>query len=139
MDDKIKTVVSNLYLRYRNFILYGIIGAFSAGVDFGLYSLLCFFGIKYLISNIISVHCGIFCSFLLNRYYNFKVKDKVVKRFLMFYVIGLIGLCISEGMLHVMVSYYLFNKIISKLLTVVVVAIVQFFLNKLITFRQKTR
>ena len=127
-----------LYSRFRNFILYGLIGGFCATLDFGVYTVLCHFDIlPYLWANVISIHCGIICSFLLNRTFNFKVKDKVAQRFLSFYIVGLIGLGISEGMLFLMVTQGEWNEIVSKLISVVVVALVQFVLNKYITFKTK--
>ena len=127
-----------LYSRFRNFILYGLIGGFCATLDFGIYTLLCHFDIMpYLWANVISIHCGIICSFLLNRSINFKVKDKAAQRFLSFYMVGLMGLGISECMLFLMVTQGEWNEIISKLISVVVVALVQFVLNKYITFKTK--
>ena len=131
--------IRQLYLKYRNFILYGIIGGTCAGLDFIVYTILCYFGCNHLISNIISTHCGIFCSFILNSYVNFKVSDKLLKRFLSFYAIGLLGLALSEGMLYLMVDVGMMNKIVAKLVTVFVVALVQFFLNKFITFKRKNK
>ena len=93
--------IKQLYYKYRNFILYGIIGGFCATLDFVIYSGLCYVNMNHLWANIISTHCGIFCSFLLNRSYNFKVKDKTGLRFLSFYIIGLIGLALSEGLLEI--------------------------------------
>lgn len=134
-----KERIRQLYLKYRNFILYGLIGGTCAGIDFVIYTVLCYFECNHLISNIISTHCGIFCSFLLNSYVNFKVSDKLFRRFLSFYAIGLLGLALSEGMLYLMVDMGAMNKIIAKLITVFVVALVQFFMNKFITFKRKTK
>lgn len=134
-----KERIRQLYLKYRNFVLYGIIGGTCAGLDFIVYTILCYFGCNHLISNIISTNCGIFCSFLLNSYVNFKVSDKLLRRFLSFYTIGLLGLALSEGMLYLMVDMGGVNKIIAKLITVFVVALVQFFMNKFITFKRKTK
>lgn len=131
-----KDTIKSLYGRFRNLILYGIIGGFCAALDFGIYTLLCHTDIMpYLMANIISVHCGILCSFFLNRSINFKVKNKPRRRFASFYTIGLIGLAISEGMLYVMVTLMGLDAVICKLVTVVVVALIQFLLNKYITFR----
>ena len=127
-----------LYSRFRNFILYGLIGGFCATLDFGIYTLLCHFAVlPYLWANVISIHCGIICSFLLNRTFNFKVKDKTTQRFVSFYVVGLIGLGISELMLYVMVTIGGWNELLCKLISVVVVALIQFVLNKYITFKTK--
>ncbi len=128
-----------LYARFRNLILYGIIGGFCAGLDFFVYSVLCQFEVMlYLWANVISIHCGIFCSFFLNRSFNFKVKDRATQRFLSFYAVGLTGLAISEGMLYLMVTMVGWNELFCKLISIVVVALIQFILNKYITFRHES-
>ena len=127
-----------IYFRFRNLILYGIIGGFCAALDFGIYTGLCYWDIiPYLWANIISIHIGIFTSFVLNRSFNFKVKDKVKTRFLSFYAVGLVGLGVSEGMLYLMVTKGGWNEIVCKLISIVVVALIQFLLNKYITFRKQ--
>lgn len=122
--------------KYRNLILYGLIGGSCALLDFIVYSGLCSI-IPFLVANVISTHCGIFCSFFLNRKYNFKVEDNTLRRFFSFYTVGLLGLAVSEGLLFLMVNYFGIEKIVSKLITVVVVALLQFVLNKFITFKTK--
>lgn len=128
--------IQQQYYRFRNLILYGIIGGFCAALDFGIYTALCYWNIMpYLWANIISIHIGIFASFALNRSLNFKVKDKPATRFLSFYAVGLIGLGISELMLYLMVTIGGLNELLCKLISIVVVALIQFFLNKYITFK----
>ncbi|MCF0199907.1 MAG: GtrA family protein [Bacteroidales bacterium] len=126
----------SLYRRFRNLILYGLIGGFCSALDFGIFTLLCHFGIlPYLWANIVSTHAGIFTSFFLNRSYNFKVKDKAPLRFASFYLVGLVGLGISEGMLYLMVNVAGWNELLCKLCSIAVVALIQFILNKFITFK----
>jgi len=125
-----------IYQRFRNLILYGIIGGFCSALDFVIYTLLCHFDVlPYLWANVISVHIGIFTSFVLNRQLNFKIKDKTPQRFISFYLVGLTGLGISSLMLYLMVDYAHWNEIVCKLITIVIVALVQYFLNKYITFK----
>lgn len=132
--------LSVLYGRFRNLILYGIIGGFCAALDFGIYTILCYFDIiPYLWANVISIHAGIFTSFVLNRSINFKVKDKTAVRFVSFYSVGLAGLGISELMLYLMVTIGGLNEVLCKLLSIVVVALVQFVLNKYITFKTNVK
>lgn len=133
-----RILIHKLYTKYQTLIKYGIIGAISAGLDFVIYSFLTsHFVINYQIANVISVHCGIICSFLLNREYNFKVKDKLAKRFLSFYSVGLLGLGLSALLLHLQIDIFDLNKIASKLVTIIIVALLQFLLNKTITFKTK--
>ena len=130
--------VRNTYFRFRNLILYGIIGGFCASLDFAIYTLLCHYDlVPYLWANVISIHMGIICSFLLNRTFNFKIKDKTPQRFLSFYVVGLVGLGISESVLYAMVTLGGWNEVVCKLISVVIVAFIQFVLNKYITFNTK--
>lgn len=129
-----------LYARFRNLILYGVIGGFCAALDFGIYTMLCYFDmIPYLWANVISIHVGIFTSFVLNRSINFKVKDKTAVRFISFYSVGLAGLGISELMLYLMVTVGGLNEVMCKLLSIIVVALVQFVLNKYITFKTNSK
>ncbi len=128
-------IILRIYHKFRKLILYGIIGGFCASLDFGIYTLLCYV-LPYLIANIISVHCGIICSFYLNRQYNFKVTDKTFYRFRIFYLVGLSGLLVSEVLIYIFVNMMGINHLISKIITVFVSALLQFLLNKYITFKK---
>lgn len=131
-----KETIVKLYNRFRNLILYGLIGGFCAALDFGVYTVLCQYDLMpYLWANVISIHVGIFTSFILNRQINFKVKNKTALRFASFYTVGLVGLGISELMLYLMVTVGGWNEVVCKLISIVVVALIQFLLNKYITFK----
>ena len=78
-------IVKTLYKKFHHLVLYGIIGSFSSGLDFLIYTLLVqLVGLQYLVANCISVVAGISTSFYLNRNYNFKVKDHTKRRFSIF-------------------------------------------------------
>ncbi len=128
-------VIIKLYYKFREIILYGVIGGFCSLLDLIIYTLLGFV-MPYLYANIISVHCGIICSFILNRQFNFKVKDRTSLRFIIFYLVGLSGLGISEAILYFIAEEAGCNYIITKLIALVVVALYQFILNKFITFKK---
>lgn len=121
--------------RWRQLILYGIIGSFSAFLDFLVYTALVSMGLFYIHANCISVLVGIGSSFLLNRHYNFKVKDAVFRRFLIFLIIGLAGLLLSNLVLYGCIEWMGLDKLVSKLLSIILVALFQFVLNKYITFK----
>lgn len=126
----------SIYDKFRNLILYGLIGCFSAGLDFCIYTLFVqVAGIHYLPSNCISVLAGISTSFLLNRNYNFKVKDNTQRRFLLFLTVGLCGMVLSNLILYVSIELLGINPIFSKVLSIVLVVFFQFIINKYITFK----
>lgn len=131
-------MLSRLYHRFRNLILYGIIGSFTSALDFAVFTLLSkYIGIHYIIANCISVLVGITTSFALNRSYNFKVKDKTGKRFLIFLTVGLCGLLLSNVILYVGIDMLSGDELIVKLASIVLVVGFQFILNKFITFKEK--
>ncbi len=120
----------------RNLIIYGLIGGFSALLDWGVLALLHeVLGMNEFVANVISVHCGIFTSFMLNRHINYKKKDKTAKRFASFYVIGLLGLGLSSLILLGGRALEI-SVLWTKAFSVVFVAGVQFLLNNFLTFRK---
>jgi len=126
-----------LYHRFHNLILYGLIGILSASLDFLVfYTLNSTLDVFYLIANTISVITGISTSFLLNRKYNFKVKDKGFKRFVIFLSVGVGGLLISSFLLYLFIEILFFNTIISKVLSIIFVVFAQFIINKSVTFNK---
>lgn len=122
----------------RHLILYGIIGCCSSGLDFCVFSLLNHLELfHYVFSNSLSVLVGIITSFTLNRYYNFKVKDKTIKRFSIFLTIGLLGMLLSNLILALCFEMLELNSLLSKLLSIGLVVVFQFFANKHITFKKR--
>lgn len=129
--------IKTLYNKYRNLINYCIIGCSGALLDFLLYSLLIsIFKMHYLIANIISVTLGITNNFFLNAFLNFKVTDNIGKRFVSFYMVGMLGLIISESLLYMLIDMFNINSIIAKILTIFVITVIQYILNKTVTFKK---
>lgn len=124
-------------LFFRNLILYGIIGGLSSGLDALVFWLLTRSpdANKFAV-NLLSVHCGIFLSFFLNSRYNFKKTDDFWGRFIPFYLTGLFGLALSEGILWTGGKLGA-GTMITKLVSIVIVALVQFFINRAVAFRDK--
>jgi putative flippase GtrA len=118
----------------RQVVLYGVFGCFSAFIDVLIFSLLSGF-LSMVPANIISVHCGILCSFLLNTFFTFRVKDKMKQRIAIFLCVGYFGLLLSMLILWLGVDKMRLDKIWVKIVSVFIVAAVQFLLNKFITYR----
>ena len=129
-------MIRNIYRRFYHLILYGMIGSFSSGLDFVIYSILVkIVGLQYLVANCISIFAGISTSFILNRNYNFKIKDKLKLRFIIFLSTGLSGLVLSNIILYLCISKLDMNALISKLFSIAVVVFFQFLVNKNVTFK----
>jgi len=61
------------------------VGGLNTLVGYGIYALLLFFQVNYLIANTISTIIGIGHSYLWNRFYTFKSKEKASKEILKLY------------------------------------------------------
>lgn len=118
----------------RQILMYGVIGGASALLDFLLFSLMYKqFGMNKYLANVISVHAGIAVSFILNRKFNFKKQDKVLFRAVSFYLTGLFGLALSQGLLW-FGGVLLLPVVMVKFTSIFIVAAVQFAINKQVTF-----
>lgn len=132
-----KNLFHKFYSRFRNLILYGIIGSCTATLDFLIFTALTQgLNLYYIIANIISCSTGILCSFLLNRKYNFKVTDHTARRLLIFVAVGLTGMLLSSLILRITIEQLQWNELLSKLVSIVIVVLFQFLLNKHISFRE---
>jgi len=129
-------IMRNLYLGQRNLILYIVIGGTGASLDFLIFSSLSlFFEHKlYILYHLLAYIAGTTISFILNAKYNFKKSDNLNRRLKNFYLIATIGLAFSTISLVFFISVLEINQIISKLLSLFIVFLIQFNLNKKITF-----
>jgi len=135
--------MSSLYIKLSKlgitkFVKYGVVGVLGLVVDMGVFYLMNKeLGINYAVSNITSSTLAVIHNFILNSYFTFKVTDDKLKRFLSFYLIALVGMAISTGLLALFIDGLKMDAMISKLIAVFIVAFIQFFFNKKLTFRIK--
>lgn len=136
---------STLYKRLYDaglikFIKYGLVGVLGLVVDMGVFYLLNKkLGVNYVVANITSSSLAIIHNFILNSYFTFKITDNKLKRFATFYLIALIGMAVSSGLLVVFIDGLKLDTMVSKLITVFIVAIGQFIFNKKLTFRKNKK
>ena len=121
---------------FRQMMLYGVIGLMASGLDTAIFTLLCK-GLSWnqYFANVISVHFGMVVSFTLNRKFNFKVEDRTLVRFLLFYVTALSGLLLSQFILWVGARFPV-DVLLVKIVSVFIVAAYQFVVNRTLAFRK---
>jgi|SaaInlStandDraft_4_1057021.scaffolds.fasta_scaffold127760_2 putative flippase GtrA len=121
--------------QYIDFIKYIFFGGFGVLSDLILYSFLIMQSINYQEANAWGYFLGTMISFILNRKYTFKIKDKVMRRFIKFWLVAMTGYLTSVLLLFLLVP--MFDSIISKLVTLTAVVFIQFTLNKKFTFKKE--
>ncbi len=133
----LERVVRELIKR-RTFILYSIIGLSGATIDYLAFIVMIkWLPLHYLIINSISTSLGVINNFLLNARFNFSVKDQLFRRFMLFYLVGLVGMAVATGMLYLMVDLMSLSPQLSKLLVIFIIVVLQFNLNKRISFARR--
>jgi putative flippase GtrA len=142
--------VKKLYQKYKkgfwHFVKFQCVGVVNFAVDYGVFTLLNgIVGWPVGISNTISYSCGIVNSFLLNRYWTFKLKLKFFSLdFLKFVLINVLGWGVNTLTMVILVNGYslsakglgLFENIVPKLIATVLSFIVNFAGSKLVVFRE---
>lgn len=122
---------------------YTFVGGFAFLVDFGtLFILTEYFNIYYLVSAGIAFLFGLIINYFLSVkwVFNNRVMENVMLEFILFSVIGLIGLALNELFLYILTDIFLIYYLVSKLITTFIVYFWNFFARKLILFnKQKSR
>ncbi len=122
-----------------------IVGAINFLVDFSILKLLTgVFGMLIVPANVISYTCGVINSFLLNRYWTFKIKHKFVSvHFMKFVFVNLLSLGVNVLTVWVLVDLYHYDdglfgvsNLYAKLFATVFSFIINFAGNKLLVFKE---
>lgn len=133
-------MMKSLFVRLLNssFVKYALVGVVGLVVDMGLFYVFYeILHINYILSNIMSSSLAVVNNFILNSIFTFKVKDKLFYRFISFFSIALAGMALSSIMLAVMIDGMHLNSMVSKAISVFFVALLQYFVNKKLTFSER--
>lgn len=112
------------------------VGGLNTVVGYGVYALLLFCNVNYLVANTISTIIGIAHSYLWNRFFTFKSKDKALGEITKFvsvyfasYLIGMLTLYIFKSKLNI-------SPYIAGLINLVITTLISYFGHKYISFRK---
>lgn len=128
-----KIIKSESFIQLVKYVLIGILGLV---VDFGIYTILTSLKINVELANIISSTCGIINNFFWNSYTNFKVHDKLWLRFISYFLVGQITTVFTTVSLFIFVTRLGFPHLIVKIVATFIATLIQFVINKVITFRK---
>ncbi|MEI6674199.1 MAG: GtrA family protein [Verrucomicrobiota bacterium] len=121
----------------KQFIIYAIIGVSGAILDYlAFIAMIRWIPLHYLAINAISTTLGVTNNFFLNAHFNFAVKDRIFKRFIAFFAVGLLGMVIASGLLYLLIDILHFIPEVSKLLIIIVIVLLQYNLNRKLSFKR---
>ena len=137
---RITQLIRDNCAKHRTLILYFFIGASASFIDvvtfFAFHTLL---GIVSTLATTYSVALATIYAFLLNAHFNFKQTDRFWLRFLSYSFVSGIGLVISALMLWLLNVKMGFDGNLIKIVSLPVVFVVQYLLNKKVTFQSKNQ
>lgn len=120
-------------------IKYVLIGVVGLVVDLGTYLILTYFNLNLEIANIISSTYGIVNNFFWNSYTNFKVRDRMLLRFISYFLVGQITTVFTTVSLFIFATKLGFPHLIVKVVATFVATLIQFVINKVVTFRKSKK
>ncbi len=124
-------------LQKRQFLLYCVIGLSGASLDFGSYSLLVNTRLlDYQAANGLGYALGTLLSFTLNARFNFRLTDRLAFRLASIFGVAFLGWLVSAALLHLLIGTYGVNKYAAKFASLVIIVLLQYNLNRLISFRK---
>jgi len=132
--------MKSLFVRFlsSSFVKYALVGVVGLVVDMGLFYVFHeMLNINYILSNIMSSSLAVVNNFILNSIFTFKVKDKLLYRFISFFSIALAGMALSSAMLVLLIDGMHLNSMVAKAISVFVVALIQYYVNKKLTFSER--
>lgn len=131
---KVRTIIfSESFIQLVKYVLIGVLGLI---VDFGVYTILTHFKMNVELANIISSTCGIINNFFWNSYTNFKVHDYLFIRFISYFLVGQITTVFTTVSLFIFVTQLGYPHLIVKAVATFVATLIQFIINKIITFKK---
>ncbi len=138
----VKEIINVLYVHeprfkvLKRFVVYAIIGFSGLSMDMLLFYLLAIvLNVNVYISNFFSMALGFTNNFFWNAHFNFKKKDRLFNRYIKFASIAIFGIFISNVIIYIFYNLLGFSEIASKLISIIIIVIIQFYLNSKITFR----
>ena len=122
----------------HRFIKFGLVGVLNTSINWIVFIILNMLGMYYIFSNIIAYSLSTLNSYIWNSKWGFKYSgDDVKETTAKFIILNIIGLILNTCILYILVDIIGLNKIVSLIITTVIVMILNYFINKLWVFKKK--
>jgi len=135
--------IKELYIKYKEVINYLVFGVLSTIVNFVSYFIAArVLGIDEVISSGISWFCAVLFAYITNKIFVFESKTDgikaTIKEAISFFMARILsGILCDVGTFALMVKVFNINDIFSKVVTQIMVVVVNYIFSKLIIFKKK--
>lgn len=135
--------ISNLFKKYQEMIMYLIFGVLTTVVSLVTYFVLTntFLNpdeaIMLQVANIVAWIISVLFAYITNRKYVFNSHDRILKEFLKFTISRVFSLVVDMLMMFVFVSVLKYNDGVIKLISQVVIIILNYVFSKVFVFKKE--
>ncbi len=132
----------SLFQKYRETILYLVFGGLTTLINIGSYWLLTsVFSVDFMVANALAWLISVLFAFVTNKLFVFDSKSLaaalVLKEFMLFLGARLFSGALDMGIMYLFVDILRFNDMVIKVLSNILVIIVNYILSKLVIFKKK--
>ena len=120
---------------FIQFIKFGLVGVSNTAVGFGVYYLLFYCGVHYLIANVLSWLISVFNAFYWNNRYVFRSGNGWWRTLFRTYISYGASLVVSTLMMYVLVVFLYVSPVVSPVICLVITIPLNFILNKFWAFK----
>ena len=137
--------IKGLYLNYKEVINYLIFGGLTTIVNFVAYCIFArLIGIDEVVSSGLSWVVSVIFAYVTNKIFVFdsktETKKDLIKECISFFLARIVsGITCDVGTFALMVKVFHINDILSKIVTQVMVVVVNYLFSKFIVFRKETK
>ena len=135
--------IRELYLKYKELVNYVVFGGLATVVNFVTYFLFArIFAVDEVVSSGISWFCAVLFAYITNKLFVFKsktgTKKETIKEMISFFAARILsGILCDVGTFALMVKVLHINDIVSKIVTQIMVVIVNYIFSKCFIFKKK--
>ena len=122
-------------MKSSSYIKFALVGVMNTLLNWSIFFILTKVELYYIVANVIAYLIATIHSYFWNSIWVFKYNNgSKIKSSIKFIVLNIIGLLINTIILYVLVDIFNINKLISLMLTTVIVMIINYVANKVWVF-----
>lgn len=135
--------IKSLYIKHSVIINYLLFGGLTTIVNFIVFYIVSKIGINVLLSNILAWFFAVLFAYFTNKKYVFNSKTESISCFLKelisFFGCRIFSLVLEEIILYVCVNLLNYNEYLIKIITQIIVIVINYIFSKIFIFRKNER
>ena len=122
---------------FSKLVKFGMTGVMNTAVDFAVFMLLSYVGVYIYLAQMISYSCGMLNSYVVNRSWTFKSKERFLSSQLVRFIISnFLQMLLSVVLMWLFITKLGMLKIVAKICATVIMLLTGFFINRIWVFRK---